>query len=271
MVNWGASERYQMLQRLNISQAPPTHGYLCRLVESWLFSIPFHNLDLLISESPRDQDEAALNCLNGRGGGCHVHAAGFCAFIQSLGFSASLAAATIGAPEDHLIVTVLIDDERYWVDVGNGQPYIQPFPSSKPLVLSHLGWTLRTTPVESGIRLERTSVDQPQWRTVYTTSDVDKKWKDFSDAIERHHTESGFGPFLTGLRVVDIGPNQMRTLRDDILTEYSDRCFQKSRLQNEETIAEIAAEFVPGRNRARRAVREWLDRSRSATSKMTSL
>lgn len=270
MVNWGPSERQQMLQRLNLCQAPPTHRYLGRLVRNWLFTIPFHNLDLLIGESPREEEEATARCLSGRGGGCHVHAAGFYALVQSLGFSASLASATISSPEDHLLVTVLIDDERYWIDVGNGQPYLQPFPSSRSTNFSHLGWTIRTTPVESGIRLERTSVDQPQWRTVYTTTDANKRWEDFSDAIERHHTESGFGPFLTGLRAVDIGMSRMRTLRNEILTEYDDDGFHKTPLPDEKAIAAMAAQFVPGQQRARRAVRQWLERSHSACAKVKS-
>ena len=266
MVDWGVSERQQMLQRLNTSHAPPTYRYLRQLVEQWLISIPFHNIDLLNEESPVEHHKAAANCLNGRGGGCHVHAAGFCALIQSLGFSASLASATIGAPEDHLLVTVVIGHERYWVDVGNGQPYIQPFPSSKATLLTHLGWTIRTTPVESGILLERTSADQPQWRTVYTTTNINKRWRDFSDAIERHHTESGFGPFLNGLRVVDIGPTRIRTLRDDVLTEYNGRAFHKTRLQSEDAIAEMAAQLVSGPKRARNAVRRWFQRSQSVPS-----
>lgn len=257
MVEWDGDERRRMNQLLGVRDSPPTYANLCRLMRAWLFSIPFHNLDLLAGESPMKLERATERCLDGRGGGCHVHAAGFCALLRASGYNASLASATIGAPEDHLLVVVRLDGLRYWVDVGNGQPYVRPFCDTRTESYSHLGWSVRTTPVDAGVRLERRSPDQPVWRQVYVTAAPNRTWGSFSESIERHHTERGFGPFLTGLRAVRIEAQRMRTLRDDVFTEYDESGFRKERLVSEKAIVDAAQQLVPGRDLARCAVRAW--------------
>ena len=265
MVEWGHDERRRMLVLLGLDEAKPTFDYLSQLTRRWLLRIPFHNLDLLVGESPRDEAGAAGRCLQGRGGGCHVHAAGFHALLNSLGFEAQYGAATIGEPSDHLLLAVNVEDTRYWVDVGNGQPYLQPFPDKEPTRMAHLGWEVRTTPTHRGLRLERRSPDQPSWLEVYVTSSARKTWRDFSASIHRHHTEPGYGPFLTGLRVVNIDSDSMTTLRDEQLTTYDADGFRRTRLNSDECLAEAAHSIVPGRDVASRAISEWRLRAEVTT------
>lgn len=266
MVEWGHDERRRMLDVLGLDEAEPTFDYLSRLTRRWLLTIPFHNLDLLVGESPRDEAGAAARCLRGRGGGCHVHAAGFHALLNSLGFEAHYGAATIGEPSDHLLLAVNLADKLYWVDVGNGQPYLQPFPDKEPTRMAHLGWKVRTIPTGRGVRLERRSPDQPNWREVYVTSSARKTWRDFSESIHRHHTEPGYGPFLTGLRVVNIASHSMTTLRDEQLTTYDAGGFRRTRLNRDEGLAKTARSMVPGRDVTSRAIREWRRHAKVTTA-----
>lgn len=252
-----------MLRSLGLIAEPPTLEFLCRLIRAWLFTVPFHNLDLLSGESPYDEEGAAEKCLHGHGGGCHVHAAGFRALLATLGFNASLASASIGAADDHLIISVRFDDGLYWIDVGNGQPYLMPFPDSREQLISHLGWQIRSVPSDSGVRLLRKFPDRREWHQIYETNSPLKTWEHFARSIRRHHEESGFGPFLTGLRVVEIGSHQMRTLRDDILSVYNRSGSRTTRIKSDTELIAVATDIVPQRSLAIRAVRSWRDNLRA--------
>ncbi len=185
---------------------------------------PFHNLDLLAASrtgrGSLTHAEALARCAEGLGGPCHVQAAGFLALISSLGFDADLAGASIASPDDHLVVCVRLNGQLWLCDVGNGQPYLEPFPTDAPLRFEHLGWRFESRPVAGGIELCRASPDQPEPRLVYRASVEPRAWADFRASIDRHHREPGFGPFLGGLRAVRMGRDEILTLRDTTLTCY---------------------------------------------------
>lgn len=257
MVEWGQAERRRMLGVIDVAAEPPGYEAICRLIRGWLFAVPFHNLDLLTGRSPLDQSDAASHCLTARGGGCHVHAAGFLALLRSLGYDANLASATIGAPGDHLVITVRLGGAYFWVDVGNGQPYIRPFPANRESSYSHAGWTVRTTVIDEGLSLERRSHDHPRWKQVYVTGSPEVRWDEFAETIRRHHTDRGFGPFLTGLRVVDIAEDHMKTVRDDVLTEHSSEGFTRKKLQGKEAVARAVREMLPKADDPESAIDVW--------------
>ena len=222
-----AEQRSQLLMRLSLPAQPPAlpnrHG-LATLVRAWLLAMPFHNLDLLAASlgtrRSLDQDEALARCLAGLGGPCHVQSLGFSALLAACGFDVALCAATIGHPDDHLLVRVTLGREVWLCDVGNGQPYLAPLPLDTVQDIHHLGWHIRTEPCPAGLQLWRSSPDLPGGKVVYTASPTPRRWSDFADVITQHHAQPGFGPFMTGLRAVRIGSQRMDTLRDDRWTTF---------------------------------------------------
>lgn len=211
---WTPKDTRHMLTQLDQSWSPPSVEALAALVRSWLFAVPFHNLDLLVGTSPLELESAAYSCLRLRGGGCHVHAAGFLALLLALGYDAQLTGADISAPGDHLMVKVRFGETVVWCDVGNGQPYLVPFRAGVVTTCRHLGWSVEAKPSEKSMVLRRCNRLLPEWKQVYITGLESRTWDDFAEAIHRHHSEPGFGPFLTGLRVAKIGNTAMVTIRD---------------------------------------------------------
>lgn len=220
-------QRDTLLTRLGLSVhlAPSTDtAGLATLVRAWLLAMPFHNLDLLAASlgtrRSLDQDEALARCLSGLGGPCHVQSLGFAALLSACGFEVALCAATIGHPDDHLLVRVTLGREIWLCDVGNGQPYLTPFPLNTVQDIHHLGWHIRTEPCPGGLRLWRSSPDLPGGKLVYVASPAPRRWSDFANVITQHHAHPGFGPFMTGLRAVRLGTHRMDTLRDDRWTSF---------------------------------------------------
>lgn len=236
-----STERNHLLGRLGCAAVHPDGAGLAWLQRAWLFHQPFHNLDLLAAtwthRGSLSADEAVQRCLDLHGGPCHVQALGFLALVRSIGFDAGLCGATIGHPDDHLLVRVAVGGATWLCDVGNGQPYVEPFPLERGHVQHHLGWEMRTTALSGGLRLERRSPDQPAWRTVYAADARPRAWHEFAATIERHHAEPGFGPFLTGLRAVRIGATEMVTLRDNVVTTYGHAGYQRDDLASEDIAA----------------------------------
>jgi arylamine N-acetyltransferase len=184
----------------------------------------FHNIDLLAGiargGAPLRPSEAVARCLLGLGGPCHVQAFGLHALLNALAFEADLCGAQVRHAEDHLVVRVDVGGRRFVCDVGNGQPYLRPFPVDRELSQEHLGWVVVSRPDAEGIEVERSSPDQPVARRVYRASLRPRSCDDFADSIRRHHAEAGFGPFMTGLRAVRIGRAEMVALRDHVRTRY---------------------------------------------------
>ena len=94
---------------------------------------------------------------------------------------------------------------------------------------------------------------------VYTVSPERRCWSDFEETISRHHAEPGFGPFLTGLRVVRIGPEAMLTIRDDVRTESTPDSFVRSVMKPRELTSFIENELGLGQLPVEDAVRGWCE------------
>jgi arylamine N-acetyltransferase len=226
---------------------PATHARLAELQRAWCFAQPFHNLDLLAGARrgapPLDRDAALARCASGLGGPCHVQSWGFLSLLRLAGFEARLCGATISAPDDHLLVHVTLGAAAYLCDVGNGHPYLEPFPLDRAYQQQHAGWYVRSVPDGGELVVNRRSPDHPAWRVVYRARPAARAWEDFASAIERHHREPGFGPFLSGLRVVRIGATSMTTVRDEQVITYREGGFDRSILDDAALVRFIAGDL----------------------------
>lgn len=223
---------------------PATPARLAELQRAWCFAQPFHNLDLLAGarrgEPPLDREAALARCADGLGGPCHVQSWGFLSLLRLAGYEARLCGATISAPDDHLLVHVTVGAGAYLCDVGNGHPYLTPFPLDRVHEQRHVGWRIRSVPDGDELVVSRCSPDQPVWRVVYRARPVARTWEDFALAIERHHRDPGFGPFLSGLRVVRIGATSMTTVRDAQVITHHERGFDRARFDDAALVHFIA-------------------------------
>ncbi|MEZ4294341.1 MAG: arylamine N-acetyltransferase [Polyangiaceae bacterium] len=234
------TERTKLLGRLGAREEEPSVRHLAFLQRAWLFAQPFHNLDLLAAHArgaaPLSPEESIQRCAAGLGGPCHVQSIAFLRLLRALGFEAHLCGARINHPDDHLLIHVLVEGRRFFCDVGNGQPYLLPFPADRALRQEHLGWVVWSRPEGRELLVERASQDHPATRIVYRASAAPRTWSDFAGAIARHHREPGFGPFLTGLRIVRMGPERMIAVRDDVCTRTEAGRFERQTM----TLPELA-------------------------------
>lgn len=242
LARMAAEEAARLCSRFGVTTAQQDLATLTRLQWEWLKWSPFHNLDLLAGASgfacPLDAEDSLRRVLEGAGGPCHVQATAFIALLRALGFDAWLAAASIGAPNDHLVAVVALPDDCYVCDVGNGHPYVQPFPLQRVQEIERYGWRFRSAPCPGGLVLRRRLPDG-RWRQVYTVDPTPRGLAFFESTIRLHHGTAGFGPFLSGLRAVRMDEHVMLTLRDRAYTRHLGHLAQTRPIESAE-----AAELV---------------------------
>lgn len=185
--------------RLAYAGSPrPSAATLSALHRAHLFTVPFENLD--VGRRPIALDAAALFekvVRRRRGGFCYELNGLFAALLRELGFRVSLvsgrvAKATGGfGPEfDHLALLVDLD-ERWLVDVGFGDSFVEPLrlDSRDPTIQGRREYRVDETDGERTL-LQRETTWEPQYRF----TDEPRTLADFTGMCV-HHQTSPESPF----------------------------------------------------------------------------
>ena len=216
------------LARLGNPQISHTLEGLIVLQKSHLQAIPFHNLLLLKNNgAPYALPSLELvvdDAIQGIGGNCDRTNPPFCALLQSLGFRAYLASATVNQEGDHVVCIVHVGSNRYLCDVGNGHPYFIPWNLDGGVQQqSHLGWHFVFDPHDPcGPTLKRVMGESQ--KVVYRIQTQMRLYDSFAKIVEQHYTKVGYGPFMRGLRAVCFQEDMMHTLRDGMYRRYTGVC-----------------------------------------------
>lgn len=202
---------------LDVASAPPDLGTLRGLLQAYLGRVPFQNVTMLAR--PRRAptlEEIRADVLAGRGGPCGVMNPFFAALLHRLGFTVCLLRGSMQQPDCHIAVGVLLEGRHHWLDVGNGHPYLDVIPLGDEAPRTHGGLTYRVRPLEDGARyaVEHRLAPAAPWRCSYTFLWEPTAFFRFAAMIEHHYTTVGYGPFLSGLRVIRCPGGALRALRD---------------------------------------------------------
>ena len=219
------------LERLGNPQISHTLEGLIALQKAHLQAIPFHNLLLLKNNGAPyalpSLESVVDDAIQGIGGNCDRTNPPFCALLQSLGFRAYLASATVYQEGDHFVCIVHVGSNRYLCDVGNGHPYFIPWNlDGEVQQQSHLGWHFVFDPHDPcGPTLKRVMGESQ--KVVYRIQTQMRSYDSFTTIVEHHYTKVGYGPFMRGLRSVRFQEEMMHTLRDCTYRRYTDVCTDK--------------------------------------------
>ncbi len=207
------------LRRLGVNNVQHTVAGLTELQSSHLMAVPFHNLQLLANDGRRHAlpplEQVVDQAIAGEGGNCDRTTPPFAALLSAVGFDAQLAAARVRHDGDHFVSLVQLDGQCFLCDVGNGQPYLQPWRLDGDVQRqTHCGWQFRFDPAAAGGPTLYRRLTDGSWKTVYEVDPKPRLYRDFAPMVERHYSQPGFGPFLSGLRAVSIQAKQVLILRD---------------------------------------------------------
>lgn len=209
----------------------PTLDALFALHRAHLMAVPFENLDIHIGRSIV-LDEALLfdKIVNQRRGGfCYEQNGLFAAVLREMGFDVTLLEARVnareweaGTPFDHLTLAVQLD-ERWLVDVGFGDSFIEPLRLDAPQPQQQANGTFRVLhDGATGVYARQTS--SGDWHDEYLFSLQPRTLADFAPGCEYHQTSPN--SHFTRQRVCSLATPQGRITLSDrrlIITENGQR------------------------------------------------
>ena len=210
----------------NLGLNPDGQATLDRLriiVQRFLEIVPFQNLTMLIGPMRRPTwEEICEEMLCGNGGLCTTRNPFLMALLSQLGFEASFVSASMEKPDCHIGILVRLNDIDYWIDVGNGYPYVEPYPLGSKIVVSHPFFDYRVIEKKSVWQVQH-RVKDGIWKTNQSFQQQAVPYDFFDEMHEHHYKETGWGPFLTGLRVNRWPPEGGFILRNEEATSLDKR------------------------------------------------
>ena len=224
------AEAEGFVDRLGVRFERPDLEALRALLRAYLGRMPFQNVSMLAryGRAPT-QAEILKDMRSGRGGPCNVMNPFLAALLAALGYEVRLLSGSMQQPHCHIALLVEIAGRGYWVDAGNGHPYLEPVALGDEEPRSFAGLTLRLATrgglgayaVEhrppAGSPASPEAAREAAWRTSYTLTLTPRPLRFFAAMIEQHHTQPGFGPFLLGLRLIRFPNGALTAIRDNAL------------------------------------------------------
>ena len=205
------------------SEYRPTIENLRKIVQNFLEIVPFQNLTMLIGPMRRPTwDEICEEMLSGNGGLCTTRNPFLKELLSHLGYTTIFVSASMEKPDCHIGILVRLNDVDYWVDVGNGYPYVEPYPLGSESVVSHQFFDYQVIELQ-GVWQVQHRFNDGQWRTNQTFENRAVPYEFFDEMHEHHYKEIGWGPFLTGLRVNRWSASGGFILRDEEATSLGKR------------------------------------------------
>ena len=222
------------LEALGISEVEKTEDGLKILIRSTLSTVPFTNIMMLVRprRSPT-HEEIIEDMLSLRGGPCGHYNPFMNEVLRYCGFDSKLVPAWMEGKLSHMAITVTIEDEDWWLDFGNGHPYLTPIRIGSDSVHTHAGLTYRIRAHSDGkFTLEHLLPNSERFSENYVFTTEGVPFSFFDEMVKAHYTTPDFGPFLQGVRFIRFPEGEMLAVRDHQLLRTNNGEMEKERIED---------------------------------------
>jgi len=208
-------EVFDFLNRIEVNHSDLSSDFLKRIVSGIIEHIPFQNVTMLTNKWERPSNDMIKNdMLSGIGGLCTVRNPFLHEFLKHLGFHVNFVSSTISEPDCHISLIVKINDEDWWVDIGNGFPYLDPVKLGDNSTKSN--WFMNyKLEFEDGRFHVLHKLRGKEWEINHHFSRNSVDFSTFDRMHYMHYSVPGWGPFLTGLRINRFWQNGAAIIRND--------------------------------------------------------
>lgn len=195
-------------------------------------TVPFHNIFMLNNKKIVASD---------LGGTCSDKVLHFKKVLSDNGISSKLHSAFINGVDCHRMLTVELDNQRYFIDVGSGWASPKLFPSFKPTEYSVYGMTFKTELSDGNLLLFHKTNDEFKLMTTIplTAKGEDKILLD----IENRFDKGINYPFHNSLRFSKVIGNEFYFLKGNCLRIYGESQIVEKTLSLNEIYNLITCKF----------------------------
>lgn len=188
------------LTRVGVPRRPPSRGALDQLHESHIQTFTFDNIDVLLDQHPGVELPAISDKFvgRGRGGYCFEHSVLFAAAVERLGYRVHRRLGRVGDPtqsaRDHMVVEVVLDDERLLADPGFGMSLPRPIALTHGAQVDHRGrlYRMQRIRAEGGVSWELQRQRGTEWERMHTTDELTVHPVDVTMGHQYTSTHSAF-------------------------------------------------------------------------------
>ena len=211
-------EFIRFLNLLGLNDYEVNFEFLCLFLKRFFEKIPFQNINMILRGKGKSPtvNEIKLDMLSGSGGPCGTINPFVGSLLFKMGFDAYLVAGTMGKPYDHLALILNLDNEKYYIDCGDGQPYFQPMAINDDKEYNHPFRNHRIIKSDNNKFLIQFFIDK-KWLTDVCVDPTPRDFSFFEDSIYNHYTDLNFGPFWQGLRFACYPEDRIKAIRNNTI------------------------------------------------------
>lgn len=194
--------------------------------------VPFHNLFMLNNKNIVASD---------LGGTCSDKVLHFKKVLSENGISSKLHSAFINGVECHRMLSVEVDNQKYFIDCGSGWASIKLFPAFKPTEYSVFGMTFKTELSADNLLLFHKTNDE--FKLMITIPLKSKSEDEILSDIENRFNGKIIYPFQNSLRFSKIVDNSFYFIKGNRLRIFNSNGIEEQVLSEAEIAALIKNKF----------------------------
>lgn len=211
-------ESTSFLNLLGLEEYEANFEFLSLFLKRFFEKIPFQNINMILRGKGKSPtiEQIKSDMLSGSGGPCGTMNPFVGSLLFKLGFDIYLVSGTMGKPNDHLALILCINNVKYYIDCGDGQPYFQPIAISVEKEFKHPFKNYRITQSDNNKFLVQFFIDE-KWSTDVIVDPTPRDFSFFENSIYNHYSDSSYGPFWQGLRFACYPEGRIKAIRNNIV------------------------------------------------------
>jgi len=195
-------------------------------------SIPFHNIFML--------DKIKNNDLS-LGGTCSDKVLHFREVLKNNGIETKLHSSFINNVECHRMLSVLINNKKYFIDIGSGWPFLKLIPEFLPIEFSVYGMSFKTKIFESKLIIYHKTGEE--YKQMIDVPMFTKTESDILCDIENRYNDTSIYPFHNSLRFSIVKDDSFYFIKGNILRIYNETGITEKTINSNEINDLIQNEF----------------------------
>jgi len=195
-------------------------------------SIPFHNIFML--------DKIKNNDLS-LGGTCSDKVLHFREVLKNNGIETKLHSSFINNVECHRMLSVLINNKKYFIDIGSGWPFLKLIPEFLPIEFSVYGMSFKTKIFESKLIIYHKTGEE--YKQMIDVPMFTKTESDILCDIENRYNDTSIFPFHNSLRFSIVKDDSFYFIKGNILRIYNETGITEKTINSNEINDLIQNEF----------------------------
>ena len=174
-------------------------------------TVPFHNVFMLNNIENKDLS---------LGGTCSDKVLHFREVLKNNGIETKLHSSFINNIECHRMLSVLIDGEKYYIDIGSGWPSLKLFPEIMPIEYSVYGMSFKTEIFDNKLIVYHKTEDD--YKKMIDVPVFTKSESDILCDIENRYKDTSIYPFQNSLRFSIIKDDSFYFIKGNLLRIYNE-------------------------------------------------